>query len=32
MMNTTAAKRIAEERHEVMVQFLDQFMREWEGG
>lgn len=32
MMNTTAAKQIAEERHEVMVQFLDQFMREWEGG
>ena len=31
MMNTAAAKRIAEQRHEVMLQFLDQFMREWEG-
>ncbi|RJP51368.1 MAG: HD domain-containing protein [Anaerolineaceae bacterium] len=31
MMNTPAAKRIAEQRHEVMVEFLDQFMREWEG-
>ena len=31
MMNTTTAKRIAEQRHEVMVQFLDQFMNEWEG-
>lgn len=30
-MNTSAAKRIAEQRHEVMVQFLDQFMNEWEG-
>ena len=31
MMNTAAAKRIAEERHKVMVQYLDQFMNEWEG-
>ena len=30
-MNTTTAKRIAEHRHEVMLQFLDQFMLEWEG-
>ena len=30
-MNTTTAKRIAAERHEVMVKFLDQFMLEWEG-
>jgi len=31
MMNTPTAKRIAEQRHEVMVQFLRQFMNEWEG-
>jgi uncharacterized protein len=31
MMNTPTAKRIAEQRHAVMVQFLDQFMKEWEG-
>ena len=31
MMNTNSAKRIAEQRHEVMVNFLDQFMNEWEG-
>ena len=30
-MNTQTAKRIAEERHEVMVKFLDQFTQEWEG-
>ncbi len=30
-MNTAAAKRIAEQRHEAMVQFLNQFMEEWEG-
>ena len=30
-MNTRAAKRIAERRHEIMVKFLDQFMSEWEG-
>ena len=31
MMNTKTAKRIAEQRHEVMLKFLDQFMNEWEG-
>ena len=31
MMNTATAKRIAEQRHEVMLRFLDQFMNEWEG-
>jgi uncharacterized protein len=31
MMNTSTAKKIAEERHEVMLRFLDQFMKEWEG-
>lgn len=30
-MNTPAAKRIAEQRHDVMVKFLDQFMKEWDG-
>lgn len=30
-MNTQSGKRIAEERHEVMEKFLEQFMREWEG-
>ncbi|MBK6794990.1 MAG: HD domain-containing protein [Anaerolineales bacterium] len=30
-MNTQTAKRIAEERHQVMTKFLDQFMLEWEG-
>ena len=30
-MNTKTAKRIAEERHDVMLKFLDQFMLEWEG-
>jgi len=30
-MNTATAKRIAEQRHEVMVQFLNQFMNEWSG-
>jgi len=30
-MNTSTAKRIAEKRHEFMVEFLDQFMREWDG-
>lgn len=31
MMNTKTAKRIAEQRHQVMLDFLDQFMNEWEG-
>jgi uncharacterized protein len=31
MMNTSTAKRIAQQRHEVMVQYLNQFMDEWEG-
>lgn len=30
-MNTPAAKRMAEERHDFMLKFLDQFMREWDG-
>jgi uncharacterized protein len=31
MMNTATAKKIAEQRHEIMLRFLDQFMDEWEG-
>lgn len=31
MMNTATAKKIAEQRHEIMLRFLDQFMNEWEG-
>jgi uncharacterized protein len=31
MMNTTTAKKIAEGRHEIMLRFLEQFMKEWEG-
>ncbi|MBL8063686.1 MAG: HD domain-containing protein [Anaerolineales bacterium] len=31
MMNTPTAKRIAEQRHNVMEDFLSQFMLEWEG-
>jgi uncharacterized protein len=31
MMNTAAAKKIAEQRHEIMLRFLEQFMNEWEG-
>ena len=31
MINTPTAQRIAEQRHEVMVQYLSQFMDEWEG-
>ena len=30
-MNTTTAKRIAQERHDFMVLFLDKFMNEWDG-
>ena len=31
MMNTPTAKRIAEERHQVMLDFVERFMQEWEG-
>lgn len=31
MMNTPTAKRIAAHRHALMEDFLDQFMKEWEG-
>lgn len=31
MMNTDAARRMAEDRHAYMVGFLDEFMAEWEG-
>ncbi len=31
MMNTNTAKRIAAQRHQVMLNFLDQFTNEWEG-
>lgn len=31
-MNTPTAKKIAAQRHAHMEQFLEQFMREWEGG
>ncbi|MEQ8473014.1 MAG: HD domain-containing protein [Marinoscillum sp.] len=30
-MNTKTGKALAEHRHQVMVQFLDEFYREWEG-
>ena len=30
MMNTASAKTIAEERHEFMLKYLDQFYREWD--
>ena len=30
-MNTKTARKIAEERHKVMLDFLDNFFREWEG-
>ena len=30
-MNTATAKRIAETRHQIMLEYLDQFMREWDG-
>ncbi|WP_373708040.1 HD domain-containing protein [Kaistella sp.] len=29
MMNTATGKKLAEERHDFMVEFLDQFSREW---
>jgi len=31
MMNTNAARKIAEERHKFMEQYLDRFFKEWEG-
>jgi uncharacterized protein len=31
LMNTPAARRIAEERHRFMLEFLDRFEREWNG-
>ncbi|MCA1753705.1 MAG: HD domain-containing protein [Spirochaeta sp.] len=31
-MNTPTARRIAEGRHVAMVQFLERFLREWDGG
>ena len=31
MMNTPTAKRMAQERHDYMLGFLDEFMAEWEG-
>ena len=31
MMNTSYARRLAEQRHELMVSYLDQFYLEWEG-
>lgn len=30
-MNTATGKKLAEERHQFMVQYLDQFYAEWEG-
>lgn len=31
MMNTVSAKKIAEDRHEYMEKFMDEFLNEWEG-
>ena len=31
LMNTEKGKEIAEERHNFMLQFLDQFYKEWNG-
>ena len=31
LMNTNTAKKIAEKRHTVMLDFLDEFIHEWEG-
>jgi len=31
LMNTNTAKKIAEKRHTVMLDFLDEFFHEWEG-
>ena len=32
LMNTSTGKKMAEERHEYMLRFLDQFYREWDPG
>ena len=32
LMNTATGKHLAEERHEYMLRFLDQFYREWDPG
>ncbi|MFA6594568.1 MAG: HD domain-containing protein [Candidatus Buchananbacteria bacterium] len=31
LMNTATAKKIAEKRHKVMEEFLEEFLKEWEG-
>ncbi len=31
LMKTTSGKRIAEQRHAFMIQYLDEFYKEWEG-
>lgn len=31
LMNTESARKIAEYRHAYMVQYLDEFFREWDG-
>lgn len=31
LMNTKTAKRVAEKRHQFMLLFLDEFLKEWEG-
>jgi uncharacterized protein len=31
MMNTKTGREMAEERHQFMVDFLDQFYEEWKG-
>ncbi len=32
LMNTATGRRLADERHDFMVNFLDQFLREWDQG
>lgn len=32
LMNTATGRRLADERHDFMVSFLDQFLREWDQG
>jgi uncharacterized protein len=31
LMNTSYGKELAEQRHDFMMQFVEQFKREWEG-